>query len=173
LGQQNIASAKEQRKLFNSFLGAKRMNLYRLVNQCSLAAILTLAAGDVFSCTLAPEAYDLEAFLKARSAVVFLGTVESLKESHTKAAVEQEIYFKTKHWWRGTPKNNVTAYGVTTKISASNCDGFFDFSVEAGEEWLIVANLLNGEILPSRLLSRKVKYGIVPADIIKLLEKTY
>lgn len=136
--------------------------------------ILISVAIPVHACKLAAEAYDLEAFLaqKKPGQVVFLGTVtsaESLPASEY-LLVDQKIEFEATRWWRGTPWKIISGRGRIAKPTGSSCDGAFDFSVEVGQQLLIVGNLDDGKVYPSPMLSHRLSNGEIPKEVLRILD---
>jgi hypothetical protein len=139
-----------------------------------LALICLGAALPAHACKLASEAYDLNAFLDARKSgqVVFIGTVtsvESLPPSEY-LLVDQRFAFETTRWWRGTPRQTISGRGYISKPTGSSCDGHFDFSAKGGQLWLIVGNVVGGEVRPSTLLSQQLTDGEVPQEVLRILD---
>ncbi|NHZ41834.1 hypothetical protein [Massilia aquatica] len=147
-----------------------------IATSLSVSLILALfsTAMPAHACKLAEEAYDLKAFLakKDPKQVVFLGKVTSVVSlpASPLLLVDQNFEFETTRWWRGTPREMVSGRGYVAKPTGSSCDGVFDFSVEAGAEWLIVGYVENGRVHPMSMLSKRLANGDVPKDVLHILD---
>ncbi|NHZ61315.1 hypothetical protein [Massilia genomosp. 1] len=140
----------------------------------SLGLSLFSALIPAHACKLAEETYSLNAFLakKDPKQVVFLGKVTSVVSLPTPPSllVAQNFESETTRWWRGTPRKRVSASGYVEEPSGSSCDGAFDFSVEAGAEWLIVGYVEDGRVHPMPMLSKRLTNGGVPNDVLHILD---
>lgn len=150
------------------------MHAFAILLSAALSLILFSAAIPAHACKLAEEAYDLKAFLAKKNPkqVVFLGKVTSVvsRPASPSLLVDQQMEFETTHWWRGTPRKFVSGSGYVEKPTGSSCDGVYDFSVEAGAEWLIVGYIQDGRVHPMRMLSKRLANGNVPKDALRILD---
>ena len=126
------------------------------------------------ACKLAPEAYDLSAYISSDqpNKVVFQAEVESatMDAEAKDGAKVQIIRFKPSRWWLGQARENVGARGMKGSAAGTSCAGMFDFTVKTGEVWLIAGYQKNGVIYPSSHLSRLLPNGRLSADAQKALQ---
>ena len=139
-----------------------------------LACTALLLGGQAHACKLAPDAYDLSAFISSDrpNKVVFQGEVESVTTDAPNKDGEkvQIIHFKLNRWWVGRAREKVSAHGVMGRARGTSCAGEFDFTVKNREVWLIAGYEENGIIYPSPQLSRILTNGRLPADARKVLQ---
>jgi hypothetical protein len=142
-----------------------------------LAGILLTTAfvtSDVGACSLAAEAYNLDAFLASTDThkVVFRGRVQSIESTFSpkEHLPMQKIRFKVEHWWRGQNRDIVDAIGTVGNLQGTDCEGVFDFKVELDEEWLIVGYEEAGIVDPSRLLSKRLVNHVLPPEARRALK---
>lgn len=140
-----------------------------------LVLILALFAKESIACKLAPKGYDLKVFLASREPgqVVFLGRVISIDPilSSSSAISTQRISFQVSRWWRGKARDVVVAIGVQGSAKGTSCEGVFDFSAKIGQEFLVVGYEENGEIRPSKQLSKELEGDKLHKDILELLRE--
>ncbi|MFZ6819999.1 hypothetical protein [Undibacterium sp. Ji22W] len=138
-----------------------------------LVLILALLAKEAIACKLAPKGYDLKVFLASREPgqVVFLGKVISIDPipSSSSSISTQKISFQVSRWWRGQARDVVIAIGVQGSAKGTSCEGVFDFSAKIGQEFLVVGYEENGEIRPSKQLSKELEGDKLTKDILALL----
>lgn len=140
-----------------------------------LVLVLVLFARESIACKLVPKAYDLKVFLASREPgqVVFLGKVVSIDPipSSSSSNSTQKISFQVSKWWRGQARDVVVAIGVQGSAKGTSCEGVFDFSAKIGQEFLVVGYEENGEIRPSKQLSKELEGDKLHKDILALLGK--
>jgi len=151
-----------------------KSNLSPLISAAILGSTILVPCSPAQACKLAPEAYDLSAYLSSSqpNKVVFQAEVESATMgAKTKDGGNvQIIRLKPSRWWFGQAREHVSARGLKGSAPGSSCAGMFDFMVEAREVWLIAGYEENGVIYPSPHLSRPLPNGRLPADAQKVLQ---
>jgi hypothetical protein len=135
--------------------------------------ILVLYAKESIACKLEPKGYDLKVFLASREPgqVVFLGKVVSIDSipSSSSTILTQKISFQVSKWWRGHARDVVIVVGVQGSAKGTSCEGVFDFSAKIGQEFLVIGYEEQGEIRPSKQLSKELESEKLHKDILALL----
>jgi hypothetical protein len=136
---------------------------------------LALFAQGALACKIPPQAYDMQAYLRAAGMpkVVVKAKVEEVTEMlRQDGVVEQRVEMTATSWWRGEATSNITMMASTGGLSGTSCDGAWDFSVKVGEEWLIVGVMTDGIVHPLPRLSTRIVDGRVPPQLRKMLGRS-
>lgn len=139
-----------------------------------LGLALALGIKNASACSVPASAYELDAFLasSAPHKVVFTARVVAVANKNFNTGVTvQDIELETFNWYRGQARKRVKASGVIGSMRGTSCEGQFDFHVRQGEEWLIVGEEEKGVIIPSGMLSEKIKGGRPGAEALRSLSK--
>jgi len=128
------------------------------------------------ACSLAPSAYDLEACLTQRDSlqVVILAKVVAVEDLPPRPQMvsEQEVEFEVLRSWRGGNQPTIVATIGVGEPSGTSCNGIGDLRVKLRQTWLMVGSYDNTGFRPSALKSKLLPDGVVPAEILKLLESS-
>lgn len=128
------------------------------------------------ACSLAPSAYDLEAFLKQRDSlqVVILARVVAVENLSPRPQMlsEQKVEFEVLRSWRGGNQSTIVTTIEVGEPSDISCSGIGNFHVELRQTWLLVGSYDNTGFHPSALKSKLLPDGVLPAETSKLLESS-
>lgn len=85
---------------------------------------------------------------------------------------EQEVEFEVLRSWRGGNQPTIVATIGVGEPSGTSCNGIGDLRVKLRQTWLMVGSYDNTGLRPSALKSKLLPDGVLPAEILKLLESS-
>lgn len=142
-------------------------------NLKTLACIALLLASQMsFACR--PLLHHMSEYVqnKIPASVVFVGTVVSVQQTsvHPRGSTHR-IEFRTTRWLAGAAQKTVMVQGVIDDNGGSSCAHVFDFSAQAGQEWLIFGQLNGQGVRPDNHLSVQLINGQLPAKVLEQLKQ--
>ncbi|MES2887787.1 MAG: hypothetical protein V4739_07210 [Pseudomonadota bacterium] len=137
-----------------------------------LGLVALLGVGSAQACSVMRRPLSDYLQQKVPQAVVFRGTVVSVKDKPSQDGVRQpDIRFRVSHWYTGARPKTVTVQGSVGSMAGTSCEGTFDFLPKPGEEWVVIGHRERGHIVPAPLSSVKVVDGTVPPEVAEALPR--
>ncbi|MDR6919136.1 hypothetical protein J2X66_006042 [Pseudomonas sp. 3296] len=152
----------------------RRFRTFLTAASLTIAVFSLTATSYAQACSLAESAYDIAAFWAAPRGgqVVFQAKVREVVEIEDKqedgqVLHGQKIQFEPVRWWRGGAGNQlVEGRGWVIADDGWSCASEFSFHTDEGDELLVVGDMRDGIVYPSKLLSKRLVNGVIPENYL-------